>query len=297
MAILAVFMMVYIVPSPSFAVPTTGSLKIFSETKGIKVYVDEELKGTDVIQVTGLEPGDHYVKVTKDDAVIYSELVKVTAGSTAAILIKTVAPAAAPSTAQPPVEVQQAADKFYKAGQEFKMEKLDILLSQNVQTVGTANTTYNDFPGYFSFMDYATTNSSSTSYTTTDWKIVQGGVQEISDQQFASLVGDKATLANMAKDTDDYNNMINWGAGIAVTGVLLCLVGGAALFSSDTATAGTGAALFAIGVLPTIVGLGMISKNPPGGHYVSPKTAAKQAFEYNQELKKKLGLPESYEPK
>jgi hypothetical protein len=277
--------------APIFAVSTTGALKIFSETKGIKVYIDEELKGTDVIEVNGLSAGDHYVKITKDEAVLYSELVKVSAGVTSAILIKT----KAPTVEQVQQIQQQVTDSLYKQGQQYKQEKLDILLSKNVQTVGSATTTYNDFPGYFSFFDYATTQSSSTQYETTDWKIIQGGVQEISDRQFAALVGDTKTVAAMDKDWEDYNNLMNLGAIIGVTGIVMCLVGGIGLFA-DTATEGS-AILFAVGVVPTIVGLGIISKNPPSGHYVNPKTASKQAFDYNQSLKKKLGLPESYEPK
>jgi len=281
----------FIQPAPIFAASTTGGLKIFSETKGIKVYIDEELKGTDVIEIRDLDPGDHYVKITKDDQVLYSELVKVSAGTTSAILIKT---KALPSD-QPPPEVQQAVDKLYKQGQEYKQNKIDILLSKSVQTVGSSYTDSTYFPGYYSWFGSGWTTSTSTAYEVTDWKIIKGGVQEISDAEFAQLVGDKDTQARINEDWENYNNTTNWGAGIALIGVIMCLAGGVALFSSSGGEGG--AVVFAVGIVPTIIGLGMLSKNPPSGHYVKPGTAAKQAYEYNQALKKKLGLPESYEPR
>lgn len=286
-------------PSPIHAASATGTLKIFSETKGINVYVDEELKGTDVIEIKDLSPGDHYIKITKDDAVLYSELVKVSAGVTSAILIKSKVPA----STQPPLEVQQAADKLYKQAQQFKQEKLDIMLSKTYQTVGSSYSDSTYFPGYYFATGSEWTTSKSTAYEITDWKIIKGGVQQISDSEFAQLVGDKDTLAAMNKDWEDYNSTMNWAAIIGVTGILMVLVGGAMAFGSDNKTdsgkaAGeSGAVIFAVGIIPTIIGLGMLSKNPPTGHYVNPGTASKQAFEYNQALKKKLGLPESYEPR
>jgi hypothetical protein len=136
---------------------------------------------------------------------------------------------------------------------------------------------------------------SSKSYTTTDWKIIQGGVQEISDAQFADLVGDKDTQARIAQDWEDYNNTTTWGAIIALTGVVMVLVGGAMAFGTDKNASESGAVIFAVGCLPTIIGLGMLSKMPYSGHYVSPSTAAKQAHEFNQKMKLQLNLPESFE--
>jgi len=272
-------------PAPIFAVSTTGTLKIFSETKGIKVYIDEELKGTDVIEIQGLAPGDHYVKITKDDAVLYSELVKVSAGVTSAVLIKTKA-----------VTQEQVLDKLYKEQQEYKQQKLDIMLSKGMASTGSSYTSSSYFPGYYSIYGSGWTTSSTTAYETTDWKIIKGGVQEISDRDFAQLVGDKDTVARMDKDMDDYGNIMNWGAGICLTGLLMVIAGGAAAFSGGAAS-DSGAVVCAVGFVPLIVGYGMLSKDPPSGHYVNPGTAAKLAFDYNQKLKQKLGLPENYEPK
>jgi len=276
-------------PVPIFAADNTGTLKIFSETKGIKVFVDEELKGVDVMEIKNIEPGDHYVKVTKDNEVLYSELVKVSPSTTSAILIKSKGPSKE--------QAQQVEGAQYKQQQEYKQEKLDILLSKGMQTVGSSYTSSSYYPGYYSIFGSGWTTSSSTAYETTDWKIIKGGVQEISDSEFASLIGDKDTLARMNKAWEDYNNNTTIGAVLALVGVIMVLVGGSAAFSNDKAASESGAVIFAIGCLPTIIGWAMLSENPPSGHYISPGEAAKKAYEYNQSLKKKLGLPESYEPK
>ena len=272
-------------PSHSYAASNTGTIKIFSEVKSIEIFVDEVSKGTDVIEIKDLEPGQHYVKAVKSDTVIYSELINVSSGVTSAILIK--------SSGQVQKKILES---MSQQQQEYKQGKLDILLSKSYQTVGSSYTSSSYYPGYYSLFGSGWTTSSSTAYETTDWKIIKGGVQEMSDSEFAQLVNDKDTLAAMNKDWEDYNNTTNIGAIVALLGVVMVLIGGAAAFSTDTAAAETGAIVFAVGFIPAIVGLGMLSKNPPSGHYVKPGTAAKQAYEYNQSLKKKLGLPETYEP-
>ena len=272
-------------PSPVHAA-TTGTIKIFSEVKGIEIFVDEESKGIDVIEIKGLESGQHYVKAVKNGAIIYSELVTVSPNVVSAILIK--------STGQVQEKILES---LSKEQQEYKQQKLEIILSKRYETVGSSYSDSMYFPGYYVWSGSEWSSSKSTQYEITDWKIIQGGVQEISDQQFASLVGDKETQERIAKDWEDYNNVIMWGGIIGLTGVLMVLVGGAMAFGGSGSSADTGAVIFAVGVVPTIIGLGMVSKNPPSGHYVNPGTAAKQAYQYNFALKKKLGLPESYEPK
>ena len=64
--------------------------------------------------------------------------------------------------------------------------------------------------------------------------------------------------------------------------------------STTEATVGT------IGILGSVVGYSMVMKGDPPtfnyGHLTTVETASKEAYEYNQALKKQLGLPESFEP-
>jgi len=266
-------------PAPTFAAATTGTLKIFSETKGIKVYIDETLKGTDVIEIKDLEPGDHYVKITKDDTVLYSELVKVSAGVTSAILIKTKA-----------IPQEQVLDKLYKEQQEYKQNKLDIILSRGMASVGSSYTSSSYFPGYYSIYGSGWTTSSSKAYETTDWKIIKGGVEEITEREFASITEDKELSDRIDQAWKDWSDVTLLGAYIALPSVILALAGLGAQGDAQ-------AAMIAIGIVGTVIGLGIMSKPEPSGHFTTPGDAAKKAFEYNQKLKRKLGLPESYEPR
>ncbi len=277
----------FLQPSFAYADVKTGSIKIFSEVKGIQLFIDEKPFGTDTVEINDVPAGQHYVKATYNNAIIYSELITVNPGQVSAVLIKATGEAK-----------QNIMNSMYKEQQEYKNKKLDIIVNQNTQTTGTTVTTFNRYPGFFSLMDTDVANSTSTTSTITDWKIIQGGVQEISDTEFASLVNDTDTQKRMSQDWDNYNSTTNWGGFIGLTGLIMVLVGGYMAFSSKSSsdTANSGAVICAVGVIPTVVGLGMLSKNPPSGHYVTPAQAAKQAHDYNQNIKKTLGLPEDFEP-
>ncbi len=267
-------------PSPVRAAANTGTLKIFSEVKGIDLFIDEQPQGKDKAEINDVQVGSHYVKAVKDGATIYSELITVAAGATTTILIK--------DTGQVKEKVLESK---YKEQQEYKSKKIDILLSKGMQTVGTAYTSSNYFPGYYSIFGSGwTTSSSSTAYETTDWKIIQGGVQEISDVQFASLVNDSDALKVNKDAWDTYNNNVVIFGVIGLVGIVATVAG--------LGTAGdSGAAVAAVGIAAAVIGCGVcLGAKEPSGHLTSPGDAAKKAYEYNQGLKKQLGLPEDYEP-
>ena len=268
-------------PGYSYAAGNTGTIKIFSEVKGIEIFVDEISKGTDVIEIKGLEPGQHYVKAIKSGVVIYSELITVTSNTTSAILIK--------SSGEVKAKILES---LSKEQQEYKQSKLDILLSKNYQTVGTSYTYNNYYPGYYSiFGPDWTTTSSSMQYEVTDWKIIQGGVQEISDIQFATLVNDKDALTKNQQAWDKYNNTIIWAGVVGLVGICMAIAGFSAAPASDSS-----AAVAAVGIAAGVIGCGIVlSIQEPSGHLTTPSDAAKKAYEYNQKLKKQLGLPENYE--
>lgn len=67
-------------PVPSSAASTLGSMKIYSNVTGYKVYVDDVYEGFDIKEVYDIEEGEHHVLITKDDAILYSEDVMVFAG-------------------------------------------------------------------------------------------------------------------------------------------------------------------------------------------------------------------------
>ncbi|OGI11510.1 MAG: hypothetical protein A2Y40_01675 [Candidatus Margulisbacteria bacterium GWF2_35_9] len=272
----------FVSPTSIFAAGT-GSLKVFSEVKDIQIFVDEILVGTDRVEMSAIESGQHYVKAVQNGVIIYSELVSVPTGESTTILVK--------ATQQ---SQKVVLDAKYKEQQEYKRKKLDILLSKSFQTQGSSSTYSDYFPGYYSIFGMGWTKSSSTTYETTDWKIIQGGIQEISDLQFAQLVGDKGSLTRVEQTNRQYEEMSGTGAIVSLVGLVATIAG----FSSALASPNpdSGLIICTFGIIGTIAGLGMISATPPVGHLVSPATAAEQADGFNQLLKNTLGLPESYEP-
>ncbi|MFH1577432.1 MAG: hypothetical protein ABID35_07805 [Candidatus Margulisiibacteriota bacterium] len=265
---------------PAYAQSTTGAIKIFSEVKGIEIFLDERSQGQDMAELYGVAAGSHYVKAVKDGVTIFSELVNVAANGTTTILIK---------------DTGQVKEKIlsgkYKEQQEYKSKKIDILLSKGMQTVGTGYTYSTYFPGYYSIFGSGWTTTSSKAYETTDWKIVQGGVQELSDAQFAYLVNDTESMKKYQEQVDYNSAKFNIGGIVGLIGVL-ALAGGAAT------TGDTQIGLLTLGLLGCVFGLGFMTsaETLPAQHYISPSEAAKMAHDYNQALKAKLGLPEDYEP-
>lgn len=265
--------------SPSYAEDNTGTIKIFSEIKGIEIFVDEISQGRDAAVLNNIQAGSHYIKATKDGMNIFSELVNVSANQIATVLIK--------DTGQ--VKEKILSSK-YKEQQDYKSKKIDILLSKGMQTVGSGYTTSTYFPGYYSIFGSGWTSTSSTAYETTDWKIIQGGVQQISDVQFANIVNDTNALKRYQEEVDANSNKYNIGAGVSIVG-LLALLGGAAT------TGDTQIGLLTLGLVGCVFGLGFMSSEIPySKHYASPSEAAKMAYEYNQGIKSKLGLPADFEP-
>jgi len=295
--ILTVFTISVILPQGnSFAATNTGTIKVFSEVKGIEIFLDEKSQGKDTAEIINVEMGSHYIKAVKDGATIFSDLVNVAANATSTILIK--------NTGQVKENILGAK---YTEQQEYKSKKLDILLSKSYQTTGTSNTYSTYFPGYYYYYwgtGYGTTTSKSTQTETTDWKIVQGGVQEISDVQFATLVNDKYALKRNQDAWDTYNNTVLWSGVIGLLGIVAAVAGLAAgnaatekgLAASDPESE-SAATVFAVGLVVAVIGCGVcLSYKEPSGHLIPPSRAANEAYNYNQKLKADLGLPENYEP-
>lgn len=195
----------------------------------------------------------------------------------------------------------------YKKEQEYKSKKLDILLTKQVQTYGSGYNSY--YPGYYSILGgYGWSNTSSVAYESVDFKIIQGGVQEISDSTFAKLTGDTELKARInrawQKHDDSVDAMNRWSIfGTIFTGVCLA----AYLLTEPTAKTktnpgGMGTKEY-LGVGTIMGGVMMFTSlyqastvPEPSGHFIRPGDAAKIAFNYNQELKSSLGLPEDFEP-
>jgi len=66
----------------------TGTINIFSEVKGIEVYIDEEFKGKDIKEIANVQKGTHYLKILKDTVTIYEQIALVEENSVTTIVLK-----------------------------------------------------------------------------------------------------------------------------------------------------------------------------------------------------------------
>jgi hypothetical protein len=267
----------------------TGTLKIFSELTGIIVYLDENKQGDDIRQINNVPVGSHYLKVLKDGISIFGELVTVSENNVTSILVKNDGQVA-----------EKIMDGKVKEREEYGNSKVDVLFASNsVTTTKGANTL---FPGYYGYYGYSKSVSNTTQVA--DFKIIQGGVKEISDIGLAQLAENQAILKRNAADNAKQTHLANTGA-ILFTG---CLLIGGTVFADMLVKkpflhkVGTTAPGWEIGtatgcILGGVIGYAMVmgSDKIRPAHYYNVDDAAKDAQAYNRKLKQKLGLPESYD--
>ncbi len=269
----------------------TGTLNIFSEIEGYTVFLNDKSQGQDIRTINSVPAGNHYLKITKEGVNIFGELVTITGGQTTTVLVKNDGQVA-----------QKMLESKSKEREEYNASKIDVLFASKSITQTQGSSTL--FPGYYGYWGYSKSISSTTEIP--DFKIIQGGVQEISDLTLARLANNKSVLDQNAKDNLKINKMVNIGAPLLLIGTITTLVY-LADFTLDKpflhknnpehpeyeAYAATG------GILAALVGYGIVSSSSKviPNHYYRVQDAAKDAQIYNTDLKKKLGLPDDYDIK
>ena len=268
-----------------------GTVKIFSELKGISVYLDEEFKGVEITTIDSVSIGSHYLKITKDNIIVFGELIEVKSLETTTVLLK---------------DTKEVQDKLlaskYNEQQEYKSKKMDVMLSTSyvTETTGQSNSIY--FPGYYSVVGASKSNSISVTTSVTDWFFVKGQ-SKISEYEFAKLVNNQ-NLVDMyniynAKQNKTSNALMGVGAIIGVAGFSSLLIG---LLNKNGKYISTDAniALIVSGIVAELFGYALVSvadKSTPMARQYSIENAIKEVNTYNLNLKKSLGLPQEYEPK
>ena len=278
-----------LISNPDQSKPTgkTGTLNIFSELTGIVVYLDENKQGEDIKQVNNIPAGDHYLKVLKDGVSVFGEIIKIAENNVTTVLVK---------------DSGQVAEKILSSKvaeqDNYKNNKLDVLLSRGMTTTTKG---FNDiYPGYYSYWGFS--KSVSTSTETTDWKIIRGGVKEISEREFASVVENKELAQKIDLQLSKESKTTTTAALIALpcvivaTLVLTDMVGSKPWMHKDNPEHPKYETVAAVISIPvgTIAYL-IAMKKPYSGHYTTVDNAAKDAQAYNRRLKEKLGLPENYD--
>lgn len=284
-------LLLMILSLPLFSQTKTGTLKVFSELTGITVYLDDNKQGVDVKEINGVPIGSHYLKVLLGTVSVYGDLVEIKEGQTTTVLIK--------NTGQVQEKVMEAKTP---QRQEYQNKKVDIILTSDAISTTTGKSSY--YPGFYGYYGYNKSNTVTTNVT--DFKIIQGGVKEISELSLATLAENQEILGRNVRDNAKVTKMTNTGA------IIFCgsLVVGGTLFADMLVkkpflhkvgtTAGTPEIVVAsICILTGTISYCMImgaDKIKPK-HYYSADVAASDAQKVNTVLKQKLGLPNSYDVK
>lgn len=292
----------------SSSLAATTELKIYSEVKGASIYIDDQLKGTDAVDITDIKPGTYYVKAMLGDNMIFSRVVTVTEGLSNTVLIKQQAQSAPPQQVQsapqqqvPTVPQVQSAprvqqlpaarpitDALIAQKTEYRSKRISVIVKQLKTQQSRGMMITNET---FMNTDIAAFGSQHTlTENIEDWWIVTGDGTKLNENDFLTLVGDTAGLKGL---NDEKNSEFWWELG----GLGGLAVGGAVAISGATAsTFDVGA--FAGGLVTMLCGgtIAIVVASEMNQPHISPNYAANKAYEYNLKLKQRLGLPENYEP-
>ncbi|MCX7729563.1 MAG: hypothetical protein N2203_08845, partial [Bacteroidia bacterium] len=64
------------------------SLQVFSEFDNYDLFIDNNFIGSNITKLDSIECGDHYIKISYQDIIIFSEIITFNSTSTKKILIK-----------------------------------------------------------------------------------------------------------------------------------------------------------------------------------------------------------------
>ncbi|MGB9747369.1 MAG: hypothetical protein ACPLXM_10625 [Bacteroidales bacterium] len=286
------FILVWIAPS---VMAQKGTVKVFSEIKGVQIFMDEALQGTDVTVLDSVDAGTHYLKAVKDNTIIFSDLITVNPNAVTTVLIKSTK------------EMQEKLlESKYEDIQKFKNNKLEVMLSSQyvTSTSGVTNSIY--YPGYYIITGTSFSNSYSTTEQQTDWFVARAGKVKISEYELARLAGDQDAMRRIEQvndEVDERNAKIikreSTGGIMLLAGTVSALVGLADVMLADFLSDGVAAGLFGGGIFVGVIGLVIVQNSNPKpypSHYLTLEEAIKLADTYNRNLKKSLGLPDNYEP-
>jgi hypothetical protein len=269
----------------------TGTLNIFSEFTGTTVFLDDNKQGDDVKVLNSIPAGNHYLKVMKDGISIFGELIAINPGQTTSVLVKNDGQVA-----------EKIMESKSKEREQYQAQKIDVIFSTNsISTTQGASTL---FPGYYGYYGYSSsvTNTSQVS----DFKIIQGGVKEISDLGLANLVENQNVINKYATINRSVTRQMNVGLGMFLGALVIggpvlvdMLVEKPFLHPAGTNPPGWEVGVLTAGIVSGVFGYTFVmsaDKKYPK-HYYSVDEASKDAQKHNRKLKENLGLPESYDVK
>lgn len=307
--LLHIFLWIGMLPN-AYSQASKAVIKLYAEMKGIHYYLDEKFKGIDIAQIEDVDSGGHYLKAIVEEVVVFGEIVNVGSTGNYPVLIKN------------NQEVQRKIlDAKFKQIQEYKNSKVDILISKSYVSTTTGGSSSVTYPNYYTYNTQTKINTTTTMTEVTDWKIVVGGTREISEYQLATMTNNQALLNNIETHKnyiDAKNNRIRKGNNTRMAiGLPMFIVSAAGcitlfpplLFKSSSRPEWYNrldqnhpnfiVPALTSSIMGSLIGYGLSMADTKYLSYsrqLSLTEAALAAQEANIQLKKRLGLPENFEP-
>jgi len=282
--------------SPASCYSQKGTIKVFSELKGINLFLDEVYQGADIINIDSVTIGSHYLKIVKDNIIVFGELVAVNENAVTTVLIKDSEQVQNKLSNEKLKMEKELLESKSDAVKEYNEKHLDILVNTRYVTETNTASESKYYPGYYSSTGKTASNSVSETKTYTDWFITQGAKQ-ISHSTFAQIIGEQNKIDEIVAQ----NKIIKRkrvvrtviGTPVLITGLVSGGFLVAAIVSSNPWL--LPGACYMGGFVGGIMLL--VDKPTYKSVYYSNDEAKGKIAIYNQNLKKELGLPENYESK
>jgi len=188
------------------------------------------------------------------------------------------------------VIAETAQEEQYVNQLNYRRNKLEILIKtrfvseSNIYTSTDYSATTYTFESYS--QTYGTSQTSGGTHSETKeitfWKIMKGGIRELTDADFLDTVGKHDEAANIRSQENTKSNFRLAGTILSVTGI------GYMLWASGQ---DQGSAAITSGGIATAIGFLISAFNYSPRHYITSDYAQELIDNYNVSLKKKLGLP------
>jgi len=283
--------------SPSLSYSQFGTIKIYYELKGVKVYLDEIFQGEDLDRIDTVSIGSHYIKFIKNEVLIYSDLITVIEKSETTILLKNTEEVQNRLMNDKLKKEKEIYDSKAEARRQYDLRRFDILVSKRYVTETNTTSQSRYYPGYYSNYGKSTSNSVSSTKEITDWFITQGS-KRISHYEFAYIIQDQVKIENINNINKKIVRRQNVIGVIGFSIIFGGLIGGGGMML----LAYINSSAYLIPALTLVGGplIGAIIVN-----FMPDKISLSYTFDdanakikkYNQNLKLELGLPLDYEPK
>jgi len=229
-----------------------GSLKVFSEIESIEVYLDDILQDNSKSSIDSVSAGTHYLKIEKNKVIIFSEIIEIKENQTVSVLLKN----------SPEIQKKLLSSK----SEQIEIYEKDRL---TITTVSTGN--YN-----------------SSWYVSKSDKV-------LSNKQLSEITGDLDMVRKIESAARTQQIMTCIGVPFIITGAVIYVMAivKAALdepfYPGASTSFGQTVINILIGAIPLGAGVGLTVSGPVVR--IDSEYAKKKVEEYNNNLKKSLGLP------